>query len=68
MQFALELFVAFIVLQEPLMTNLFKLDVPGIQELLPEIPLWVKSPDFEKVSANSLLMWEPFSNVCHLNM
>lgn len=40
-----------IVLQDPLMTNLSKLDFQGLQDLLPEIPLWVKTPDYEKVNA-----------------
>ncbi|XP_016900286.2 synaptotagmin-3-like isoform X1 [Cucumis melo] len=36
-------------LQEPDTRPLFELDTTALQELMPEIPLWVKSPDYDRV-------------------
>lgn len=37
-------------LQDPIVRPLHELDTCALQELLPEIPLWVKNPDYERVS------------------
>lgn len=39
-------------MQEPLVTPLCELDTIPLFDLLPEIPLWVKNPDYERVSSN----------------
>lgn len=35
--------------EEPVTTPLHKLDTSALQEILPEIPLWIKSPDYDRV-------------------
>jgi len=35
--------------QHPEIRPLAELDAAAIQKLLPEIPLWVKNPDFDRV-------------------
>ncbi|CAM6087065.1 unnamed protein product [Calypogeia fissa] len=56
--------------KEPVPSNLYKLDFKGLQELLPEIPLWIKSPDYEKVDWLNKFMEEmwPYINkaVCKI--
>jgi hypothetical protein len=37
-------------LQEPVIRPLYELDSTSLQDLLPEIPLWVKNPDHDQVS------------------
>ena len=37
-------------LQEPVTRPLYELDSSALQDLLPEIPLWVKNPDYDRVS------------------
>lgn len=48
--------------EEPEIRPLFELDTASLEDLMPEIPLWVKSPDFDRVDwLNKFLsdMW-PF--------
>ncbi|KAJ7970449.1 synaptotagmin-3 [Quillaja saponaria] len=35
--------------EDPVIRPLCELDTSGLQEILPEIPLWVKSPDYDRV-------------------
>lgn len=37
-------------LQDPVVRPISELGPNALQELLPEIPLWVKTPDYERVS------------------
>jgi hypothetical protein len=37
-------------LQDPVIRPLHELDSSALQEILPEIPLWVKNPDYDRVS------------------
>lgn len=37
-------------LQDPVVRPISELGPKALQELLPEIPLWVKTPDYERVS------------------
>lgn len=37
-------------LQVPVVRPISELGPIAVQELLPEIPLWVKTPDYERVS------------------
>lgn len=41
-------------LQDPPITPLQELDAAALQDLMPEIPFWVKSPDYERVSFLSI--------------
>jgi ABC-type antimicrobial peptide transport system permease subunit len=36
--------------KEPVIRPLYELDSTSLQDLLPEIPLWVKNPDYDRVS------------------
>jgi hypothetical protein len=39
-----------LMLQDPVVRPISELGPVALQELLPEIPLWVKTPDYERVS------------------
>lgn len=39
-------------LQDPITRKIHDLDSKTLKQLLPEIPLWVKRPDYERVSAD----------------
>lgn len=41
--------------QEPVIKPLHELDTSALQEILPEIPLWIKSPDYDRVSSLGFL-------------
>ncbi|KAB1199637.1 Synaptotagmin-3 [Morella rubra] len=46
--------------EEPVIRPLYELDSSALQDLLPEIPLWVKNPDYDRVDwLNKLIsdMW-----------
>jgi hypothetical protein len=42
--------IFFLMLQDPVVRPISELGPVALQELLPEIPLWVKTPDYERVS------------------
>lgn len=37
-------------LQDPVIRPFYELDSSALQDILPEIPLWVKNPDYDRVS------------------
>lgn len=39
-----------LILQEPNIISIEELEPSALQSLLPEIPYWIKSPDYERVS------------------
>jgi hypothetical protein len=47
--------------KDPIVKPLAELDTKTLQELLPEIPLWVKNPDYDRVSI-TIMMLLPFSS------
>jgi len=42
-------------LQDPVVRPISELGPLALQELMPEIPLWVKTPDYERVSFINIL-------------
>jgi hypothetical protein len=42
-------------MQDPIVKPVAELDTKTLQELLPEIPLWVKNPDYDRVSITSMM-------------
>lgn len=42
---------SFLLTQDPDIRPLVELDSESLQRLLPEIPLWVKCPDYDRVSS-----------------
>ncbi len=43
-------------MQDPIVKSVAELDTKTLQELLPEIPLWVKNPDYDRVSITSMML------------
>lgn len=39
-------------LQDPELQPLLEKDSKSLEHLLPEIPFWIKNPDYERVSSN----------------
>lgn len=46
--------------QDPKIKPLVEQDPDTLQRMFPEIPLWVKSPDFDRVKLNQLLNYTAF--------
>lgn len=53
-------------LQDPVLRPPYELDTSALEDLLPEIPMWVKNPSYDRVSISfqsfsdricSLLFW-----------
>lgn len=60
------LFFYFIWMQDPIIRPIYELDSDALEELLPEIPLWVKHPDFDRVgNFVGLILFSPSLNFWH---
>lgn len=45
----ISLFTDYGCIQDPIVRPLVEQDTKALQRMLPEIPLWVKNPDFDRV-------------------
>ena len=48
-------------MQDPMIRPIYELDSDSLEEVIPEIPLWVKHPDFDRVGK---LWWCSFVCLC----
>jgi hypothetical protein len=57
--------------KDPIIKPIAELDTKTLQDLLPEIPLWVKNPDYDRVDwLNKFLrdLWPYLDKVCFLTI
>lgn len=47
--------------KDPMIRPIYELDSDSLEEIIPEIPLWVKHPDFDRVGK---LWWCSFVCLC----
>lgn len=48
-------FLMILLLQDPIVKPISELDTTSLQDLVPEIPLWLKNPDYDRVSISKTI-------------